>query len=211
MKTAILFLCCVISAVANAQFGGSSVSMIVRGPSGIKAAQSLTVGGTYQFTATCKFTNNGVVTVSACPALTWKSTSNTDATISSTGLVSAQTPGTVSFTASSGSITSNSVTFSVVAASKPTLTSITLTAGATLPLGRTEYLSPTCHFSDGTTKACAISTWNELAAVTGSNSLGWSISLNAYGMLTGVNAHGKDQFSVTQGTITSNVVTVAVP
>lgn len=201
MKTAILFLCCAIYAVANAQTTNV----------GLKAAPGpLTVGSTYQFIPTCQFTTSGVISIAPCPALQWNSTSNTDATISSTGLVIAKAPGTVSFTASSGTVKSNTVTMTIVPVAS-TLTSITLTAGITLPLGRTEYLTPTCHYSDGSTKKCAITSWNELAAITGSNQLGWSINLNAYGMLTAVNAHGKDQFTVSQGSITSNAVTVAVP
>jgi hypothetical protein len=219
MKRAILFLCCVFSTVANAQ----TISMVVSGPSilmasgsgkikRMKVSPSVQVGGTYQFNATCQFTTNGVVSVAPCPTLNWATASAGNSTISPTGLLTAIAPGTASVTASSGSVISNAVAVTITPVPvAPTLTSIRLTANSTLPLNKTEYLSVTCLYSDGSSKPCAITSWNELAAVTGKNSLSWSISLNAYGMLTGIHAHGQDQFTASQGNITSNTVTVSVP
>ncbi len=70
------------------------------------APMSVTIGvnGTTQLISTCKDQNNNTMT---CPSLTWSTTNSSIATVDSTGKVTGISAGTVSITAASGPITSN--------------------------------------------------------------------------------------------------------
>lgn len=72
---------------------------IVRSVTVTPASDSVNVGGTKQFTATCTNLHNAPV---ACPATTWSSSSPAVATVDGTGLATGVSAGTVTITASVG-------------------------------------------------------------------------------------------------------------
>lgn len=77
---------------------------------------TINVGGTVQLTATCKDQNDSVIT---CPTLTWTSDNTAVATVDQTGKVNGVSNGTANVTTSSGTITSNISTITVVKSSPP--------------------------------------------------------------------------------------------
>lgn len=114
------------------------------------ASPSVIAGNTFQFTATCNFTDGSS---SACAAPTWSSSATTVATINSTGLATAVAAGTSTITAALGAISGTTV-LTVTSQGPPpaTLSSLTVTPSSkTVNVGSTLTLTATGNYSDGST------------------------------------------------------------
>lgn len=92
------------SAAMKDLFGSTPPQQILTSIVMSPTSESLIVSGTAQLTATCKDQNGGIM---ICPALTWKSSDSTKATVDSTGKVTAVSIGITNITASVGTIVSN--------------------------------------------------------------------------------------------------------
>jgi hypothetical protein len=90
------------------------------------ASPSITKGLTQQFTATGTFTDNSTQLLSN---VTWASSSNSVATINSTGLATGVAAGTTGITASQGSVNSPSDTLTVTPVSAATVTAVSVSWG----------------------------------------------------------------------------------
>jgi hypothetical protein len=162
----------------------------------------LVVGGpTQQLTATTRDQRGNPITAT----LTWTSSNNAVATVSSTGLVTPVAPGTANISASSGSITSSAPSV-ITVTTAPVLTTITISPlSANLVVdGATQQLTATKLDQRGNPIAATL-TW------TSSNDAIATVS--SAGLVTPV-APGTANISASSGSITSSapsVITVASP
>jgi hypothetical protein len=145
----------VISCSGGSSGGGSETSTVTLSSITVTPVNpSIALGATQQFTATGTYSDHTsqVITTS----VTWKSDTATVATIDSTGLATAVSTGSVTITASSGSI-SGSTTLKVV-----TITSIAVTpVTPSIALGATEQFIATGILSDSTTQVLtALANWS---------------------------------------------------
>lgn len=109
------------------------------------ANPSIPIGATQQFTATATQSNGTSTDVSAQVA--WTSSNTSVATVNGSGLAVALKPGTTTITATSGSISGNTM-LTVISAS---LSSISVTpSNPSIPSGFTLQLTATGIFTDGT-------------------------------------------------------------
>ena len=131
------------------------VTSIVVVPTSSRAA----AGTAVQFTA-IGYLSNGL-TENLSSVVTWSSSNNGLATVNSSGLATAVTPGTVTIQATSGSLQSQA-TFIV---SPATLVSIAISpSGASFAIGAAQQLTLTGTFSDGSTQNLnASTTWTSAA------------------------------------------------
>jgi uncharacterized protein YjdB len=108
------------------------------------AAPSLAAGTTRQLTATGHYSDGSQVDLSS--AVTWSSDTPASVTLDAAGLATAVAPGSSTVTATLGDVAGDT-TVTVTAA---TLQAITITPDPLLvPLGRSQQLVATGHFSDG--------------------------------------------------------------
>ncbi len=126
------------------------------------ANPTLQIGGTQQFTATGSYSDNSTQNLTA--QVTWNSSSQTVATVSTGGLATGVNAGTTTVSATLSGVSGG--TSLTVAATVPTLTSITLTpANPTIPFGATQPFTATGTYSDATTRdLTAQVTWASIEA-----------------------------------------------
>ena len=152
---------------------------------------SLAVGKTEQFTATGTLSDNSTEILTS--GVTWKSSDTTWATINSSGLATAVSPGPVTISATVGGIT-GSTGLTVTAA---TLVSIAVTPSNTsLAVGKTEQFTATGTLSDNSTEILTSGvTWK-------SSDTTWA-TINSSGLATAVSP-GPVTISATVGGITGS-------
>jgi len=159
------------------------------------ANQTLAPGTIQQFTATGTFTDNS--TQDLTNSVTWSAGDLTVATISNTGLATTVADGTVTITATSGSV-AGSTTLIVSGA---TLVSIVVSpSSASIPAGTTQQFSAIGSYSDNSTQDITSSVhWSSSdgTVATISNTPGTS------GLATGVAAGGV-VISATSGSVTGS-------
>ncbi len=130
---------------------------------------SIPVGSNQQFTATGTFSDGS--TQNLTNSATWNSSSPATATVSSTGLAKGVGQGSVTISATSGSITGNN-TLTVTAAA---LTSIAVTpVNPSVALGTTQQFTATGTFTDGSTQNLTSTgvTWSAGGIVGGNSTVG---------------------------------------
>jgi hypothetical protein len=163
------------------------------------ANPTLTPKHATQLKATGTFSDGSQQDLSA--SVTWSSAPDSVVKVGSLGLATAQTIGTATITATSGSISGND-NITVVA---PVMVSISISPnGAQIPLGETQQLTATANFDDGSTQDVTNSAaWSSSATdVIGINDSG-AASAKAVGTAT---------VTATSGQITgSDVLTVGPP
>jgi hypothetical protein len=105
------------ASIAMKDLFGSTPPQVLTSIEVAPTSVSVGIGSTAQLTAICKDHNGSAMT---CPALTWSSSDNTIATVDSKGIVTGISIGTVDITTTSGTITSNKSTITIVATPPPT-------------------------------------------------------------------------------------------
>jgi len=164
------------------------------------ANTSLPVGKTEQFTATGNLSNN--TTENLTGQVTWASSDTTWATINTTGLATAVSPGPVTISAAFDGIT-GSTGLTVVTA--PTLESIAVTpANTNLPVGETEQFTATGTLSNNTTE-------NLTSQVAWASSDTTWATINATGLATAVSPGPVTISAAFDGITGSTGLTVVTP
>lgn len=116
----------------------------------VNQASALPVGVTRACTATGNFADGSTQDLTSDPNTVWSTESSHIATISSTGVVTAQNTGTTTIRASHNGIQAAGVSLTVNAAA---LSSIEISpANASLPLGKKQQYTATGTYSDGSTQ-----------------------------------------------------------
>jgi hypothetical protein len=142
-------------------------------------ANTMTVGGTLQFTATCTYSDGSTTSCNNPDAhgtqvTGWSSSNTANVTINSSGLATGAGAGTSNIQATLTGGKVSQMWGLTVSASTVTLSSVSLatTGGvSTLMIGATNQLIATCHYSDGSTTSCntidahgnSVSTWTSSA------------------------------------------------
>ncbi len=175
------------------------------------ASSTIAKGTMVQLTATETFSDN--TTQDVTNNASWTSSDTSIATVSSSGLVTGVSPGTVTVTATSAGF-SGTATVTVTAAS---LTSIAVTPpNPSIAAGTTKQFTATGTFSDQTTQ-------NITAQVTWSSATAAAATISSAGLATGVavgtstisaslsGKTGSTVLTVTAATLTSIAVTPASP
>jgi hypothetical protein len=181
----------------------------------------ITVGGEYQFSATCSYkSSTGATSTEPCGTgivdsngdlIAWASSVPTIATITPAGLLVGLKAGTTNVVASKGTIESNVVAVSVTTPVTLKSVSISSKQGATLKVGATSQIEVTCVYSSGSRVNCntknaegnIVTEWHM-------NAVSPSVAhINSAGMLT-AEAVGKVAITASVGTTTSNSITVTV-
>jgi len=213
-----------ITATSGVIFG--TTQLTVNAPSlvsiSVTPTNPTTVKGlTRQFTATGTYDNATTQDLTDSPTLTWSSSDNLIATISNTtgtdGLATAVDPGTVTITATSGSISGNTQ-FTV---SAPTLLSISVTpSNPTTVKGLTRQFTATGTYNNATTQDLTDSVlWessNSAIAVisnaTGTEGVATAVDPGTVTITaTSGSVSGNTQFTVTAPTLVSISVTPTNP
>jgi alpha-amylase len=184
------------------------------------SANTMTVGGTLQFSAFCVYatqtTNCSVADIYGNAVTTWSSTDSTKATVGAVGsphpgLATAVGAGSVNIQAVIGSRYSNPWTVTISAPSV-NLASVSLaaTGGVTsVNIGGTNQLKATCTYSDGSTTSC------NTTDAHGNFATGWTSSnsslatVSSSGLVAGV-ATGMPTFTATAGGHTSAALPLTV-
>lgn len=192
------------TAIGCGQFfpGGNTITALVVAPSNATVAP----GVTQQYTATATYGNNTTADVTS--SVTWSSNLSSVATISNSGLLTANALGvaTIQATSSNGIISSTSVTVT----NKP-ITSISISPpnGATLSLSsgvNTVQFTATATYSDGTTaNVTANATWTSVPSTVATV----SNTSPTNGLVTAVGV-GNATITATSGGVTSTSATVTV-
>lgn len=144
------------------------------------ASPSVVAGNTFQFIATCTYSDGSS---GQCASPTWTSNTTATATISSTGLATAVASGTSTIQAALGAISGTTVlTVTAPGPPPPTLSSITVTPSAkTVNVGQTITLTATGNYSDGSTQSVtAASTWTTSNAAIGALQLADAVVGQSY-------------------------------
>jgi hypothetical protein len=184
-----------MSASANLAVAPAALVSIVVTPQ----TPSLSPNHSVQLTATGTFTDGTTQNLSG--AVTWSSTAASILTISATGLVTANSPGAATVSASEGSITGSDA----LAVALPALVSIAVTPQApSLTPNHSVQLIATGTFADGTTQ-------NLSGVVTWSSTPTSILSVSATGLAT-ANSAGAATVTASEGSITgSDALAVALP
>ncbi len=164
------------------------------------ANTSLATGQTEQFAATGTLSND--TTENLTNQVTWSSSDTTWATINSTGLATAVSPGPVTISAAFDGIT-GSTGLTIVA--PPTLQSITVTpANTSLPTGETEQFTATGTLSNDTTE-------NLTSQVTWTSSDTTWATINSTGLATAVSPGPVTISAAFDGITDSTGLTIVAP
>ena len=125
------------------------------------ATASVQSGESQQFTATATYSDGSTANVSS--TVTWTVTSASIATVSKSGLVTADAPGSTTVTASLNGM-NGSAALTVQVATK-TVTSVSVTpASASIAVGATQQFTATATYNDGTTgNVSSTATWSSSA------------------------------------------------
>lgn len=169
------------------------------------ATQAMAVGTTQQFVAVGSFDDGSTQLLTS---LTWSSSSNSVATVSTTGLVTAVGTGTATLTATSGTI-SGTASLTITAA---TLVSLAVTpANPSMAVGTTRQFTATGTFSDSSTQdITGIVVWtSSTSAVATINGRGLATSVAA-GSTTIKALFGSVSGSTTLTVSTSQLVSITV-
>ncbi|HKQ34362.1 MAG TPA: DUF4038 domain-containing protein, partial [Nitrospiraceae bacterium] len=170
----------------------TTVSFITLTP----AAPSIQVHQTQQFVATATDMSGNPM---SGLTFTWTSSNPTVASVSNSGLASGLSQGTTTITATNGTMTSNSITLTVVPSA---VSFITLTPAApSIQVQQTQQFVATATDTSGNPMSGLTFTW------TSSNPAVASISSS--GLATGL-SEGATTIAATNGTVTSNQVTLTV-
>lgn len=164
----------------SADFAGvsQSTSLTITAPTIVSIAvtpvgQTLGIGISQQYTATATYSDGSSADLSN--GVTWSSSANSVATVSSSGVITTVAAGTANITATLGSLTDSS-TLTVVAAH---LTSISVSPAAqTVAAGTTLQFSAVGSFDDGSTQLLTNLNWS-----TSSSSVA---TIDSFGVATGV-------------------------
>ena len=170
-----------------------TLTSITVGPTSAHAAANtvarFTAKGTYSDGSTADLTNS----------VTWASSNNAEAIVGSNGLSVGVAPGTVTLTATSGSIQGQAI----LVVTNATLSSIAISpSGASFAAGSTQQFALTGTFSDGSTQ-------DVTASANWSTSSSGVATISATGLATGV-AAGNVQFTATYGGRSATTAAVTV-
>jgi uncharacterized protein YjdB len=162
------------------------ISFLTVSPDGL----TLGAGVKQQFTATATYSDGSSQDLSS--GVTWSTSDNTLATVNSTGLVTTVAAGTITITATLGSI-NDSATLTVVPAK---LLSISVSpSNPSIALGTTEQFTATGNFDDGSTQ--------QLTSVTWSSSDVNVATINASGLATSTGT-GPATITATSGSVSGS-------
>jgi len=170
-----------ITATSEGQSGTATVNVTLAPVASVTVTPSsanVAITGTVQLTATPKDANGNPLTGRA---ISWSSSDNTIATVSSSGLVTGVAAGTVTITATSEG---KSGTASVTVAGAPVATVTVTPASASVQAGQTVQLTATLKDANGNILTGRVITWsssNNTAASVNSNGL---VTANAAGSAT---------------------------
>jgi len=163
------------------------------------ANPTLVAGDNLQLTATGTYSNGSTQNLSG--SVTWTSSSNATATVSTTGLVAAVAAGSANITATNAA--TGKTNFTTVTVTSATLTSIAVTPSpASVAAGITQQFSAVGTYSDA-------STANITALVTWVSANPGVATINSAGLGRGV-AAGTTQITAMRGAVTSPAVTLTV-
>ncbi len=192
-----------ITATSGSKSGTATVTVAAANLTSITvspATASIEAGATQQFTATGHYDDSSTRDLTS--SVTWSSSSTSLATINSAGLATGVASGSVTITATSGSVSSTAAL--TVTAVPRTLTSITVSpATASVVQGLTTNFTATGHYSDNSTQDLTASvTWTSSAT---------GVATVAAGVATGVSA-GTANIVATSGSISGTAaLTVTAP
>jgi uncharacterized protein YjdB len=162
------------------------------------ANPSISDGTTQQFTVTGSYSDGSTQTLT--DSVTWRSSNNSVATISNTGLASSVGSGNSTIQAALGSVT-GSATLTVTSA---TLSSITVTpANSSIAKGGTQPFTATGLYSDGSTQ-------NLTNTVTWSSSNTSIATISSMGLATGVGT-GNSSIHAASGSVAGSTVLTVTP
>jgi trimeric autotransporter adhesin len=177
-----------LTATASFQVDPAAIVSIALAPTSSTIAKGLTT----TITATATYTDGSQ---SALTNVTFASSNNAVATVSNAGLVTGVAVGSATVTASSGGVTSAPATITVNAAALVSV-AITPTSPITLAKGRTQQLTATGTYSDGT--KAAITTGISWTVSSGST----AVSVSSTGVVTAAQI-GTADVVATVGAITA--------
>jgi uncharacterized protein YjdB len=183
-----------ISGSANLQVTAPTLLSILVSP----VAASVPLGISQSFTATGVFSNGDSQDLAAA---VWSSSDSTEVPIDSSGSAQTLAVGTVTISATYGSIT-GSTSFTVLPAA---LVSIALNpANSSIALGTTVQITPTGTFTDGSTQTLSPVLWNSDDPTVA------YIAVSGSGLVTG-NAIGSANISATSGSVTGSTSITVTP
>jgi uncharacterized protein YjdB len=190
-----------ITATSEGQSGTATVNVTLAPVASVTVAPSsanVAITGTVQLTATPKDANGNPLTGRA---ISWSSSDNTIATVSSSGLVTGVAAGTVTITATSEG---KSGTASVTVAGAPVATVTVTPATASVQAGQTVQLTATLKDANGNILTGRVVTW--------SSSNNTAASVNSSGLVTGSSAGSATITATSEGKSGTSAITVtAVP
>ncbi len=170
----------------------------------VSGTPSLTAGTGEQLTAQGTYADNSNQTITS--QVMWQSSDNTIATVSNSGWLTAVNAGSVTITASVGTVSGTEGIVVIAAVGPPTLTSITVAPMSfSIASGQTKQLSAHGVFSDGTSQ-------DVTSQVTWASVAGNTASVSTTGVVTGV-SQGSTSITATLGSISGSAtatVTAAV-
>ena len=191
----------------------SSVSLSTPG-----GANTMSTGGTLQFTATCTYSDGSTTSCNnpdthGNQVTAWSSSNTAAVTVTSSGLATAIASGTANIQATVTGGKVSSVWTLTVSTSSVTLSSVSLatTGGVTtLMVGATNQLIATCHYSDGSTTTCntidahgnSVSSWASSAPTVA--------TVNAGGLVTAVAVGSTNLSGTVAGNTSTNLLSVSV-
>jgi uncharacterized protein YjdB len=186
-----------ITATSEGQSGTATVNVTLAPVASVTVTPSsanVAITGTVQLTATPKDANGNPLTGRA---ISWSSSDNTIATVSSSGLVTGVAAGTVTITATSEG---KSGTASITVAGAPVATVIVTPASASVQAGQTVQLTATLKDANGNILTGRVVTW--------SSSNTSAASVNSTGLVT-ANAAGSATITATsEGKTGTSAITV---
>jgi uncharacterized protein YjdB len=164
------------------------------------ATPSVIAGDTLQLTATGSYDDGSTKNISG--SVTWTTSDNGVATVSSAGLLTGVAEGTATLTATSAAI-SGTTTATVQISG---LQSITLSpTGPSIKQGATQQFTATGHLQDGSTKVLTSVTW------TSSNTDVATIDATGLATALSVTASSATTITATSGTVSANTTLTVNP
>jgi hypothetical protein len=160
-------------------------------------SKTVAAGLTQQYSATGQYSDGSSNTVSS---VTWSTSNNALATVSTTGLVTTIKQGSVTLTAASGTITGDTS----LTVGPPNLMSISVTpSNPSISSGQTEQFSATGSYSDGSKQNLSGLTWTSATTTVA--------SINSAGLATGVSVGTSVIQAALSGVDGSTTLTVTAP
>lgn len=159
MIVALSPLLMIASIGCGSSMGGNAAAKTLKSISASPSTASIQVGSTQAFSVTATYSDASTADVSATAS--WATANPAVATINSSGVATAVAPGTVSVTATVGSLVGSAgLTVTAISAVK-TIQSISVTPSpANFPMGTTQQFTATGSYSDGSTgDVTSTATW----------------------------------------------------